>query len=179
MWQLYPRGEKGASGSGHHDEPEQAYSAGTAVQPRAPRESSCTATRGCTWRGRSSYSGARGGGGGGGADYKSRHASGGGGPAQEPGPGTSQAQACAVVLGSGGAGPPRLSAGARGVRAAVVAAIGGEAGGAGPPRTAVGKAVRAEAGRLPAGEARVGLLRSILAMAAAPLKVCIVGSGNW
>lgn len=73
-----------------------------------------------------------------GADYKSRHASGRGGPAQEPGPAASQAQACAVVLGSGGAGPPRLSAGARGARAAVVAAIGGEAGGAGPPRAAVG-----------------------------------------
>ena len=112
-------------------------------------------------------------------DYKSRHASGRGGSAPEPSPEGGQAQACAVVLGSGWAGPPRLSAVARGARAAVVAAIGGEAGGAGPSRAAVGKAVGAEAGGRPAGEARAGLLRSSLAMAAAPLKVCIVGSGNW
>uniref|UniRef100_A0A8C0SZF5 Glycerol-3-phosphate dehydrogenase [NAD(+)] n=3 Tax=Canis lupus TaxID=9612 RepID=A0A8C0SZF5_CANLF len=96
-----------------------------------------------------------------------------------PRPEARGARACAVALGSGGAGPPRLSAVARGARAAVVAAIGGAAGGAGPSRAAAGKAVRAEAGRQAAAGWAAGLLRSVLAMAAAPLKVCIVGSGNW
>lgn len=62
----------------------------------------------------------------------------------------------------------------------VAVAIGGEVGGAGPLGAAAGKAERAEAGgqRL-VGEASGGLPQFGLAMAASPLKVCIVGSGNW
>lgn len=60
----------------------------------------------------------------------SRHASGRGGAAREPTWQASQGQACAVVLGSGGAGPPGLSAVASGARAGEAVAIGG-GGGAG------------------------------------------------
>lgn len=61
----------------------------------------------------------------------------------------SPAQACAVVLGSGGAGPPGLPAVARGSRVGVATAIGGEAGGAWSSGAAAGQAERAEAsGRL-------------------------------
>lgn len=51
-------------------------------------------------------------------------------------------------------------------------------GGGGAPASGCGLGQTRE-GRRPAWEALAVQLRSILAMAAAPLKVCIVGSGNW
>lgn len=50
----------------------------------------------------------------------------------------------------------------------------------GPRERLLVKLIGAEAScQPPAGEARGGLLHLGLGMAASPLKVCIVGSGNW
>lgn len=100
-----------------------------------------------------------------------------GGAVPEPGREAGRGQACAVVLGSGEAGPARLSAVAPGA-------------GRGWPRPLAER--RKGRGRRQPLRARLNRRRWAagqgstvqaatfgLAMAAAPLKVCIVGSGNW
>lgn len=91
-------------GEGHHsDQGQAALRTGWDTASGAGSSGRCATTPGCTWRrgrGRPAERAAAGG-----AYYKSRHATGRGGAVPEPGPEGSEAQACAVVLGSGGAGP--------------------------------------------------------------------------